>query len=58
MKIIAIFDTQMQTGFITYSGAWKLGGFGFVVAADQVLRDPNVAQPFNYLVSIHIVWFV
>ena len=57
MKLIAIFDTQMQTFFITYSGAWKLGGFGFAVATDQVLGDPNVAQPFHYPVSIHIVWF-
>ncbi|XP_057815335.2 SCY1-like protein 2 B isoform X2 [Cryptomeria japonica] len=34
--------------FITYSGAWKLGGFGFAVATDQVSGDTNVAQPFHY----------
>ncbi|KAH9310107.1 hypothetical protein KI387_038018, partial [Taxus chinensis] len=37
-----------ETVFITYSGAWKLGGFGFAVAADQVSGDLNGVQPFHY----------
>ncbi|XP_038717562.1 SCY1-like protein 2 isoform X1 [Tripterygium wilfordii] len=33
--------------FITSSGAWKLGGFGFTISADQASRDSSV-QPFHY----------
>uniref|UniRef100_A0A0D6R132 Protein kinase domain-containing protein n=1 Tax=Araucaria cunninghamii TaxID=56994 RepID=A0A0D6R132_ARACU len=37
-----------ETVFITHSGAWKLGGFGFAVTADQISGDPNTVQPFHY----------
>ncbi|OVA12283.1 Protein kinase domain [Macleaya cordata] len=37
-----------ETIFITSSGAWKLGGFGFATSADQTSGElPNV-QPFHY----------
>eukprot|EP01018_Ginkgo_biloba_P000863 Gb_28329 [translate_table: standard] len=37
-----------ETVFITSSGAWKLGGFGFAIAADQVSGDTSSVQAFHY----------
>ncbi|KAH7307548.1 hypothetical protein KP509_22G064800 [Ceratopteris richardii] len=34
--------------FITASGAWKLGGFGFSVNADQATSDLGGGQTFHY----------
>lgn len=42
----------LQTVFITSSGAWKLGGFGFAIPADQTSSDPTNVQPFHYAVSL------
>lgn len=36
-----------ESVFITSSGAWKLGGFGFAVPADQT-GDMSSVQPFHY----------
>ncbi|KAF9609205.1 hypothetical protein IFM89_014046 [Coptis chinensis] len=36
-----------ETVFITSSGAWKLGGFGFATSADQG-GDLTTVQPFHY----------
>ncbi|KAK9065686.1 hypothetical protein SSX86_015087 [Deinandra increscens subsp. villosa] len=33
---------------INSSGAWKLGGFGFAISADQSSADPSTVQPFHY----------
>ncbi|KAL8225431.1 hypothetical protein R6Q57_017988 [Mikania cordata] len=33
---------------INSSGAWKLGGFGFAISADQASADPSTVQPFHY----------
>ncbi|KAK6940366.1 Protein kinase domain [Dillenia turbinata] len=33
---------------ITYSGAWKLGGFGFAVSADQTSGDAANMHAFHY----------
>jgi len=37
-----------ETVFITSSGAWKLGGFGFAIAADQVSGDTSTFQAFHF----------
>nr|DAD21189.1 TPA_asm: hypothetical protein HUJ06_022652 [Nelumbo nucifera] len=37
-----------ETVFITSSGAWKLGGFGFAVSADQTSGDVINVQTFHY----------
>eukprot|EP00268_Persea_americana_P033188 TRINITY_DN3292_c0_g1_i2.p1 TRINITY_DN3292_c0_g1~~TRINITY_DN3292_c0_g1_i2.p1 ORF type:complete len:942 (+),score=161.02 TRINITY_DN3292_c0_g1_i2:246-3071(+) len=37
-----------ETVFITSSGAWKLGGFGFAISADQASGDLSNGQPFHY----------
>ncbi|KAI3945929.1 hypothetical protein MKW98_007278 [Papaver atlanticum] len=37
-----------ETIFITSSGAWKLGGFGFAIPADQNSGELSSAQPFHY----------
>ncbi|XP_076893168.1 SCY1-like protein 2 A [Bidens hawaiensis] len=33
---------------INSSGAWKLGGFGFAISADQSSADPSTVPPFHY----------
>jgi len=43
------FYSALQTVFITSSGAWKLGGFGFAVSADQASNGST--SPFHYPVS-------
>ena len=45
----------MQTVLITFTGAWKLGGFGFAVAADQSSGDLANVQGFHYAVSKQII---
>lgn len=40
-----------QAVFITSSGAWKLGGFGFAIPADQNSGDSSSIQSFHYAVS-------
>ncbi|XP_038975484.1 SCY1-like protein 2 [Phoenix dactylifera] len=37
-----------ETVFITASGAWKLGGFGFAVSIDQVSGGLTSMQQFHY----------
>lgn len=37
-----------ETVFITSTGAWKLGGFGFAISADQTAGDSSNVQPFHY----------
>ncbi|KAK3161288.1 hypothetical protein QOZ80_1BG0075190 [Eleusine coracana subsp. coracana] len=37
-----------ETVFITSSGSWKLGGFGFAVSADQATRGLTSTQQFHY----------
>ncbi|KAA8528038.1 hypothetical protein F0562_035093 [Nyssa sinensis] len=37
-----------ETVLITLSGAWKLGGFGFAISADQSSGDLSNAQSFHY----------
>lgn len=37
-----------ETVFITSSGAWKLGGFGFAIAIDQVSGDTSTFQAFHF----------
>ncbi|XP_058095623.1 SCY1-like protein 2 B [Magnolia sinica] len=37
-----------ETVYITSSGAWKLGGFGFAISAGQATSDLNTVQPFHY----------
>ncbi|XP_077226737.1 SCY1-like protein 2 A [Tasmannia lanceolata] len=37
-----------ETVFITSSGAWKLGGFGFAISADQASGDSSSMPPFHY----------
>ncbi|XP_068654052.1 SCY1-like protein 2 A [Aristolochia californica] len=37
-----------ETIFITSSGAWKLGGFGFAISTDQASGDSTAMQPFHY----------
>ncbi|CAA7410153.1 unnamed protein product [Spirodela intermedia] len=34
--------------FITSTGAWKLGGFGFAVSIEQASGDSNGLAPFHY----------
>lgn len=41
----------LQNVFITLSGAWKLGGFGFAIAASQNSDDSSNLQAFHYAVS-------
>jgi len=41
--------SDVQTVFITSSGAWKLGGFGFAISADQA--SSGSTSPFHYPVS-------
>ena len=40
-----------QTILITSNGAWKLGGFGFSISADQSSSDSASVQAFHYAVS-------
>ncbi|XP_057793752.1 SCY1-like protein 2 A [Salvia miltiorrhiza] len=37
-----------ETILITSNGAWKLGGFGFAISADQSSNDSASVQPFHY----------
>ncbi|KAK1325199.1 hypothetical protein QJS10_CPA01g02138 [Acorus calamus] len=37
-----------ETVYITASGAWKLGGFGFSISTDQALGDSTSVPPFHY----------
>ncbi|KAG9446597.1 hypothetical protein H6P81_012725 [Aristolochia fimbriata] len=37
-----------ETVFITSSGAWKLGGFGFAIPTDQASGDSSAMQHFHY----------
>lgn len=37
-----------ETVFITSTGAWKLGGFGFAISADQVSGDTSTFQAFHF----------
>lgn len=40
-----------QAVFITSTGAWKLGGFGFAVSTEQASGDSNGLASFHYPVS-------
>lgn len=42
-----------QAILITSNGAWKLGGFGFAIPADQSSSDSASVQAFHYAVSRH-----
>ncbi|XP_039115963.1 SCY1-like protein 2 [Dioscorea cayenensis subsp. rotundata] len=37
-----------ETVFITSSGAWKLGGFGFAISSDQASAGATSMPPFHY----------
>ncbi|KAK1285345.1 hypothetical protein QJS10_CPB20g00417 [Acorus calamus] len=37
-----------ETVYITASGAWKLGGFGFSISLDQASGDSTSMPPFHY----------
>lgn len=41
----------LQSILITSNGAWKLGGFGFAIPADQSSNDSGGMQAFHYAVS-------
>jgi SCY1-like protein 2 len=41
----------LQTVFITSSGSWKLGGFGFALSVDQATGGLTSSQQFHYSVS-------
>jgi hypothetical protein len=45
----------MKTVFITSSGAWKLSGFGFAIATDQVSGDTSTFQAFHFPVSTFLI---
>lgn len=44
----------LQNVFITLSGAWKLGGFGFAIPASQNHGELSNQQAFHYAVSGNI----
>lgn len=44
----------LQNVFITMSGAWKLGGFGFAIPASQNPGELPNQQAFHYAVSGNI----
>ncbi|KAJ0986174.1 hypothetical protein J5N97_004530 [Dioscorea zingiberensis] len=37
-----------ETVFITSTGAWKLGGFGFAISSDQASAGVTSMQPFHF----------
>jgi hypothetical protein len=41
----------LQNVFITLSGAWKLGGFGFAISSSQNPGDSSNLHAFHYAVS-------
>lgn len=48
----------MQNVFITSSGAWKLGGFGFAISTDQASGNMANVQEFHYAVSKVLIGIV
>lgn len=51
--------SAVQTVFITSSGAWKLGGFGFAITVDQASGGSASMQSFHYPVSSSfLLWYV
>jgi hypothetical protein len=43
----------LQTVFITSSGSWKLGGFGFALSVDQATGGLASSQQFHYSVGAY-----
>ncbi|KAJ0960920.1 hypothetical protein J5N97_001176 [Dioscorea zingiberensis] len=44
----------LQTVFITSTGAWKLGGFGFAISSDQASAGVTSMQPFHFAVKLSV----